>query len=167
MTLDEAIKHCEEVAKHEKWMYISELQTTVKCTGEHGKYAADHRQLAEWLKELKELSLQIAAPRLGSIEEYHYELAKCKTAFWSCNRRCMNAEEQYRRKADELRKAQEQIAHYDDERKKIREYLQHSAKTMTVHGVLEALALIGGAEYCARYYSEPSEKITANGKQDH
>lgn len=39
-----------------------------------------------------------------------------------------------------------QIAHYDDERKKIREYLQHSAKTMTVHGVLEALALIGGAE---------------------
>lgn len=36
-----------------------------------------------------------------------------------------------------------QIAHYDDERKKIREYLQHSAKTMTVHGVLEALALIG------------------------
>ena len=39
-----------------------------------------------------------------------------------------------------------QIAYYDDERKKIREYLQHSAKTMTVHGVLEALALIGGAE---------------------
>lgn len=36
-----------------------------------------------------------------------------------------------------------QIAHYDDERKKIRAYLQHSAKTMTVHGVLEALALIG------------------------
>ena len=36
-----------------------------------------------------------------------------------------------------------QIAHYADERKKIREYLQHSAKTMTVHGVLEALALIG------------------------
>ena len=36
-----------------------------------------------------------------------------------------------------------QIAHYDDERKKIREYLQHSAKTMTVHGVHEALALIG------------------------
>lgn len=54
MTLDEAIKHCEEVAKHEEWMYISELQTTVKCTGEHGKCAADHRQLAEWLKELKE-----------------------------------------------------------------------------------------------------------------
>lgn len=36
-----------------------------------------------------------------------------------------------------------QIAHYDDERKKIKEYLQHSAKTMTVHGVHEALALIG------------------------
>lgn len=36
-----------------------------------------------------------------------------------------------------------QIAHYDDERKKIKEYLRHSAKTMTVHGVHEALALIG------------------------
>ena len=54
MTLDEAIKHCEEVAKHEEWMYISELQTTVKCTGEHGKCATDHRQLAEWLTELKQ-----------------------------------------------------------------------------------------------------------------
>ena len=36
-----------------------------------------------------------------------------------------------------------QIARYDDERKKIKEYLRHSAKTMTVHGVHEALALIG------------------------
>lgn len=36
-----------------------------------------------------------------------------------------------------------QIAHYDDERKKIKEYLRHSAKTMTVHGVHEALELIG------------------------
>ena len=36
-----------------------------------------------------------------------------------------------------------QIAAYDDERKKIKEYLRHSAKTMTVHGVHEALALIG------------------------
>ena len=32
---------------------------------------------------------------------------------------------------------------HDDERKKIRAYLQRSVKTMTVYGVLEALALIG------------------------
>ena len=46
-----------------------------------------------------------------------------------------------------------QIAHYDDERKKIMEYLQHSVKTMTVHGVHEALALIG-------------EDINVPGKED-
>ena len=38
MTLDEAIRHCEEVADG--------------CSGTECK--ADHRQLAEWLKELKE-----------------------------------------------------------------------------------------------------------------
>ena len=37
MTIDEAIKHCEEVADS-------------KCD----ECGAEHRQLAEWLKELKE-----------------------------------------------------------------------------------------------------------------
>lgn len=109
MTIDEAIKHCEEVAERYERMEDSHDD---KLKEECLQCAADHRQLAEWLMELQELSLQIEAPKLGSIEEYHYELAKCKTAFWSCKRRCMNAEEQYRRKADELRKAQEQIAEY-------------------------------------------------------
>lgn len=36
MTLEEAIKHCEEIAKN-------------RCN----ECASDHRQLAEWLKELK------------------------------------------------------------------------------------------------------------------
>ena len=111
MTLDEAIKHCEEVAEKEEQFCV---QDDISCRFQksHAECAADHRQLANWLRELQELKLQIAAPRLGSIEEYHYELARCKAAFWSCNRRCMDAEEQYRRKADELRKAQEQIAEY-------------------------------------------------------
>jgi chromosome segregation ATPase len=109
MTIDEAIKHCEEVAERYERMEDSHDD---KLKEECLQCAADHRQLAEWLTELQELRLQIEAPKLGSIEEYHYELAKCKAAFWSCNRRCMNAEEQYRRKADELRKAQEQIAEY-------------------------------------------------------
>jgi hypothetical protein len=38
MTIDEAIRHCEEVA---------EKMNDCEC-------AADHRQLAEWLRELKE-----------------------------------------------------------------------------------------------------------------
>ena len=54
MTLDEAILHCEEVAEinesaaynieHDNWMAIAKCQ---KC-------AEEHRQLAEWLKELRE-----------------------------------------------------------------------------------------------------------------
>ena len=103
MTLEEAIKHCKEEA--EKYMEYGIETECYQC-------GQEHEQLAEWLTELQELRLQIGAPKLGSIEEYHYELARCKAAFWSCNKRCMDAEEQYRRKADELRKAQEQIAEY-------------------------------------------------------
>lgn len=100
MTIDETIKVCEENAEK------------IGGSPQSDYHASWYKQVAEWLRELKELSLQQNAPRLGSIEEYHYELAKCKAAFWSCNRRCMDAEEQYRRKADELRKAQEQISEY-------------------------------------------------------
>lgn len=113
MTIDEAIKHCLEVAEQKEHDSAELIDILDELDVDACKEcAADHRQLAEWLAELQELRLQIEAPKLGSIEEYHYELAKCKAAFWSCNRRCMNAEEQYRRKADELRKAQEQIVEY-------------------------------------------------------
>lgn len=113
MTIDEEIKHQEEISdRYERMSEYEENEGNEGIAKDCAQCAADHRQLAEWLTELQELNLQIKAPRLGSIEEYHYELAKCKAAFWSCNRRCMDAEEQYRRKADELRKAQEQIAEY-------------------------------------------------------
>ena len=54
MTIDEAIKHCKEVAeKNEKkasWFWGKEgnpnYEECVEC-------ASEHRQLAEWLKELK------------------------------------------------------------------------------------------------------------------
>lgn len=52
LTLDEAIKHCLEVAERQEKLkeskYISdiEVQYCDKC-------AADHRQLAEWLMELR------------------------------------------------------------------------------------------------------------------
>lgn len=58
LTLDEAIKHCLEVAEQndaqaEKWQKESGEQwgKTTVCR----ECAADHRQLAEWLMELKDL----------------------------------------------------------------------------------------------------------------
>lgn len=53
-TLEEAIKHCEEVA--EKKEYIAEtLEGFDEYTREEClECASEHRQLAEWLKELKE-----------------------------------------------------------------------------------------------------------------
>ena len=65
MTLDEAIKHCEEVAEEQSRLYSlcpCPCDGTKDCMSlENGKdlgctkCAADHRQLAEWLAELKEL----------------------------------------------------------------------------------------------------------------
>ncbi|MBQ6503190.1 MAG: hypothetical protein IJI57_04685 [Flexilinea sp.] len=49
MTLEEAIRHCEEVARHCLWSGI-----TVEQRKQNLKCANEHRQLAEWLKELAE-----------------------------------------------------------------------------------------------------------------
>ena len=53
MTLDEAISHCEEVAEdneinaeNQNPLFPNTIEQCKKC-------ASDHRQLAEWLKELK------------------------------------------------------------------------------------------------------------------
>ena len=65
MTLEEAIKHCEEVAKEnndsaKEFYRVSKLETHPdRKSAEDGyveckKCADEHRQLAEWLKELKE-----------------------------------------------------------------------------------------------------------------
>lgn len=60
MTIDEAIKHCEEVAEQNEtkalrigWQYEGTLldREAKECR----RCAADHRQLAEWLTELKHL----------------------------------------------------------------------------------------------------------------
>lgn len=67
MTLDEAIKHCEEVAEendlaagmyeilaennHNAYEKLTAETTSSRCA----ECATDHRQLAEWLKELKDL----------------------------------------------------------------------------------------------------------------
>lgn len=55
MTLDEAIRHCEEVAESEEQKYkewkgdyshLKKIDSCLEC-------AKEHRQLAEWLRELK------------------------------------------------------------------------------------------------------------------
>ena len=54
MSLDEAIKHAEEVAEENQAIVDScdyYGENMAKCE----KCAEEHRQLAEWLKELKEL----------------------------------------------------------------------------------------------------------------
>ena len=70
MTLEEAIKHCEEIAQNkeedaEKWRYTlndyrkrtsCEPKTIPICKRELKEClncASEHRQLAEWLRELK------------------------------------------------------------------------------------------------------------------
>ena len=52
MTIDEAIKHSEEVAERYERMEDSHDD---KLKDECLQCAADHRQLAEWLRELKNL----------------------------------------------------------------------------------------------------------------
>ena len=49
MTLDEAIKHCEEVADSHDSIKQIKAVTLEEC-----RCAKEHRQLAEWLKELKD-----------------------------------------------------------------------------------------------------------------
>ena len=86
MTIEEAIKHCEEVAEeqekeaqewHENQVRKCELirfaEMDYTRENECKKCAEEHRQLAEWLKELKQLKEQ--EPMLdkirAEIEELH------------------------------------------------------------------------------------------------
>lgn len=54
MTLDEAIKHAEEVIKEKEGQaWEAQLQEEYGMIKSCKEYASEHRQLAEWLKELK------------------------------------------------------------------------------------------------------------------
>lgn len=74
MTLDEAIRHCEEVAEGLekkantygiKQAYIPKSREPVDCIS----CATEHRQLAEWLNELKELREGIGSVKLSNMKE--------------------------------------------------------------------------------------------------
>lgn len=97
LTLDEAIKHCLEVAEEQSRLYSlcpCPCDGTKNCMSlENGKdmgctkCAADHRQLAEWLTNYKE------AMRLlkSAIDEWHIvcEWGKCgEYCGWYVNGQC-------------------------------------------------------------------------------
>lgn len=56
MTVSEAIKHSEEVAN--KCDMLAEQSVVEQAEHHHHKCAAEHRQLAEWLKDYKRLKEQ-------------------------------------------------------------------------------------------------------------
>lgn len=58
MTLDEAIKHCEEKATEIRWQALKE-RMDIEGVAECETYAEEHEQLAKWLKELKGLRLLV------------------------------------------------------------------------------------------------------------
>lgn len=65
MTIDEAIIHAEEVAKDEelKCYIVNKKFDAITTYGEeHHKCANEHRQLAEWLKELKKYKVLFDSP---------------------------------------------------------------------------------------------------------
>lgn len=79
LDIDTAIKHCLEVAEQnetqaEKWQEEGgeEWGKTTACR----ECAADHRQLAEWLSELKELRNSVGAVKLELLKEAQAELEK-------------------------------------------------------------------------------------------
>ena len=56
MTLDEAIKHCEEVAEDYRYQRDDAVDTNdFGAASDCQQCADDHEQLAEWLTELKDL----------------------------------------------------------------------------------------------------------------
>ena len=73
MTLDEAIKHCEEVARQNeaqarKISKQSSGSASEKYATNCRECAADHRQLAEWLKELKHYREELNKTNKPTIE---------------------------------------------------------------------------------------------------
>ena len=74
MTLDEAIKHAEEVAEEQENkakvlngdFYQSRRNTCFEC-------AKEHRQLAEWLKELKKLKEKAKPQIVRYIDDERFE----------------------------------------------------------------------------------------------
>lgn len=97
LTLDDAIKHCLEVAEHNEISAITyknckEIKTNMyeKLTAEKAENdcrecATDRRQLAEWLMELKDLRAE-QNDQYVFIHELMSELKEAKSIIRVCNR---------------------------------------------------------------------------------
>ena len=78
MTLEEAIKHAEEVAQEKGYEYqeclaVHDMEEAMNC----GKCGEEHRQLAEWLRELKERRKEPEIVRCGECKHRDPEDKKC------------------------------------------------------------------------------------------
>lgn len=62
MSLEEAIKHCDEVAEK----YCDAVEEGLKPDDFCDSCASEHRQLAEWLRELKAYRISVALRATGS-----------------------------------------------------------------------------------------------------
>lgn len=93
MTLDEAIKHAEEVAEdketrakecivkansNNEWLFDYEVRKLKEESVSCAECAAQHRQLAEWLKELKEIKQIIAQHDADSMPEDFWYIDKIR-----------------------------------------------------------------------------------------
>ena len=72
MNIDEAIKHCEEVAEQNEFetRIYDELNKADddEYRNNHCQCASDHRQLAAWLRELKELRLTVGMIKVEDLK---------------------------------------------------------------------------------------------------
>ena len=126
MTLEEAIKHCEEVAdtcesEVSNYDLTDRYESSVACGV--GKCGEEHRQLAEWLKELKVYKEQ--EPKIGRwiIEgavDCYLEKAKC---------RCSNCLSKYVFPAHYNHVAQKMYFN-DDDKKWVHNYCPNCGKRM-------------------------------------
>ena len=144
MTLDEAIKHCLEVAEKEEQFCVQDDRSCL-FQKSHAECAADHRQLAEWLTELKQWRRVY-----GICPSYEMCIPECKEGY---NAQIKELEAKH---WDECR----QIAHYDNDIKSLKAQIAEFKRCVKsdnsdyLTGYISALSavegmidkLIGGSE---------------------
>lgn len=84
MTLDEAIKHCEEVAENNEKI-ANTFEYSLKTKSDCKKCAKEHRQLAEWLKKLQKYEDLSTYNRENKCCECEYEDSEyyCDDCIWN------------------------------------------------------------------------------------
>lgn len=91
MTIDEAIKHCEEVAEK----YCEKVEEGLTADDFCDSCASEHRQLAEWLKELKKLKTEhkgkwINNKNADDAGEGYFICSNCKNDVYDVTAFCPN-----------------------------------------------------------------------------